>query len=349
MDEQEGRSRSLFSLMDNSKEKDPIKELQELTAQAGEALADDAAFDAAVREINDKLVVEELKRLDELMGISEQYELQLTVLREAGIIGILREGSDGIATEDGAWHPVPSLLSIVQRFCEDEKKYELLLRKVEQGFTKMILVPFGLPVNTLIDVYARQLLLYKQAGQLFSEGGEGEVLNLDLSRPVSRWSGYDVAQPVYFPKSFDSINHGGLTKQEAIDQKGAWQVYLIEETHIPRPGDGEVVNGRKQLEAGLTPTQYLEMLQADPQYKGEVGLTPELWTMRALTNLKKWGEVTDDIEGVGCGNYHLSTCFPEYSEVPYTCWDSDHSWLRFGADDIHSQVKFDGASTAVMI
>ncbi len=342
-----------------SPEKDPIKELQELTAKAGESLDDSAAFDAAIKEISDKLLLEELKRLDKLLGLSKQHDSQLAFLKETGLVYKLSNGLLGIRGVDGVEYEVPSLQSIVQRFCEDGQKYELLRRKVEQGFTKLILVPFGLPLDSLVGAYARELKNRKASGALFGEGESSgvrlgvrqKVLSLNMTEPVCKSGVYDREELDYFPTSFDPVNHGGLTKQEAISQKGAWQVYLIEETPIPRKGQGARKNGRHQLEAGLSAAQYLEMLQSDPQYKGEMGLTPEAWLMRALTRLKEKGEVIDEDAVVnGSANFNLGAIFRESSTISFACWNRSLShWAFLGARNARVCGINTGASTAVMI
>ncbi len=341
----------------HSPEKDPIKQLQELTKRANASIDDDAAFDAAVNELNEKLLVEELKRLDELLGISKQYESQLDILRNTGIISKLSDGSEGIFEEDGTDYPVPSLLSIVQRFCEDGNKYELLRRKVEQGFTKLILVPFALSLQELVDRYGEQLVSRLwHPGQLFGEGESpagnagkvAEVLALNTDT-IYKAEEYQIQQLVYFPEFFESHNHGGLTKEEAITQKGGWQVYLIEETPIPRKGKGKNRNGRDQLEAGLSPRQYLEKLQADPQYKGEVGLTPESWLMKAMTHLRERDEVIDDWKGKGSLNSLLGAYFPGSGDVADACWHRDDSQARLGGIDADGYGEGFGASSAVRV
>ncbi len=341
-----------------SPESDPIKHLKELTTKAGESLGDDAVFDATIKELNDKLLAEELRRLDKLLGISKQYEFQMTLIREGGFLHKLPDGSEGIVgSPDGTLYPIPSLLSVVQRFCEDGKKYELLRRKVEQGFTELIMVPFVLTLDRLQMEYAFQLERHESSGLLFGEGQYpsaingvgGKVLALDVRRPVHKWEAYDSAKIVYFPKSFDQENHGGMTKEEAIAQKGAWQVYLVEETPIPRHNRGAVKNGRKQLEAGLSPRDYLEKIQADPQYKGEEVLTPEAWFMRAITHLKKKNEVIDDFLNKGSVNYTLGAFFPRNLEVSRAYWHHEDHKVHMGYVSSSNTEAEEGTSTVVPI
>ncbi len=338
-----------------SPESDPIKQLQELTTKAGESLGDDVAFDAAVREINERLLPEELRRLDELLNISRQYKSQLDLLRETRLIWPLSDGSEGMIIADEKEYPVPSLLSIVQRFCEDPERYELLRKKVEQGFTKLIMVPFHLPIWTLKNRYAEQLKEHKARSVLFREGGspmpylKGVIADLQDERPVYILSDYNSNNLIYFPWSFDPKNHGGLTKQEAIDQKGAWQVYLVEETSVPHENKAENKNGRVQIRAHHKPVQYLESLQQEPQYAGEVGLTLELWFMRAMTRLEERDEVTDDPGGNGCSNFILGTKDAEFGEVPMAGYSSALRQVVLTGRSPQNSSPLAGASTAVMI
>ncbi len=343
--------------MNNSPESDPIKHLHALTTKAGEALGDDAAFDAAIGEINERLRAAELEHLDKLIGITKQYESQVAVLRSARIVFQLSDGSKGIFDKYGTEYPIPSLLSIVQRFCEDGARYELLRRKVEQGFTKLILVPFAPPLQTLVDSYTERLRLHRAAGELFREGESpaanpgkaAEVLHLNTEEPVWKWTGYNAFSSVYFPTSFDLVNHGGLTKPEAISQKGAWQVYLVEETPIPKKGKGASKNGRQQLEAGLSAIKYLQKLQTDPQYKGETGLTTEAWLMRAMTHLEERGEISDDQTGKGSATYILGTRFHNSSSAAIIFWSHGRSQAVLGREVSTHVSDGCGASSAVPI
>ncbi len=340
-----------------SPEKDPIKELHALTAKAGESLDDDAIFDAAVREINDKLLSEELKQLDKLIGISRQYATQVAILSDTWILRRNTDGSQGFVGAGGVEYPTPSLLSIVQRFCEDEKKFELLRRKVEQGFTKLIMVPFASPVIVLADAYASQIRLRSLPGGLLREYSKGPnrwkqssaVDSIDYRRPVYIPGEFAGGPLVYFPTSFDPGDLGGLTKQEAVAQKGAWQVYLVEETPIPREGKGKNINGRKQLEANLPSDEYLKILQNDPQYRGETGLTLELWFMRAMTSLRERCEVIDDFRGRGSMNHLVGTYSPELGRVPLACWNNDSMQVRVGEGKPGHFMLDCGASSAVLI
>ncbi len=341
-----------------SPESDPVKQLHALTKKAGEALDDDAVFDATINEINEKLRTAELEHLDKLIGISQQYDSQVALLRSNGVVRRLSDGSEGIFGEDGEEYPIPSLPSIIQRFCENPEKYEPLRRKVEQGFTKLILVPFASSIDALVNAYTEQLKEHNEDGKLFREGGapmaagsRGVVAELNTHEPVWLSQRYNFSNLVYFPKSFDQQNHGGLTKKEAIAQKGAWQVYLIEEGPIPRQGKGKNKNGRDQLETGLSARQYSVKLQADPQYKGEVGLTPESWLMRAMTRLKERGEVIDDFHGNGSLNSLLGAYFPEHWDVAFAHWNHDNSQAALGTYDTDNSDAdgSSGTSSAVMV
>ncbi|MBU1179890.1 hypothetical protein KJ885_03025, partial [Patescibacteria group bacterium] len=83
---------------------------------------------------------------------------------------------------------------------------------------------------------------------------------------------------------------------------------------------GKNVKGRKQLEAGQTPNQYLEMLKTNPQYQNETGMTPEEQIIYAIKYLEQTNQVIDDYSGKGSVSYQLGAFFPASGGVPRAGW-----------------------------
>ena len=204
-------------------------------------------------------------------------------------------------------------------------------------------------IEELRQKYGEQLKAHKASGKLFAEGDQATEEKLDTTNPVYKWDGYDNKKMVYFPTALDPQNHGGLTKEEAISTYGAWQVYLVEETPIPRERKGISKGGRKQLETGLTSIQYLEKLQTDPQYEKEIGLTPELWLMKALTRLNEKNEVLDDYQGKGSISFNLGTYFPQPAGVVGSGWDRGGRQVFLGRLGAGDSVENYSASSAVRV
>ncbi len=276
---------------------------------------------------NESLQPFEIQReaLAERLNLREQWESQVKILNETGILEILPEAQElGIIGIDGREHPVPDFQEIMSRISPEQM--EVLEKKNEQGFNKMVLVPFAVPLDILIDRYKKLLIEKDAEGSLSST--DGSKLNLDRDQPIYVWDKYTGADAsgelVYFPNTFDQQNHGGKTKNTLIQEGKSWQFELLEENiNIPAKGQGEILDGRKQLEAGQSPNQYLKELQIDPQYQNEVGLTPEAWLVLAITQLKENHGQIDDYQGQGKINFLTGAYFPGSDSVPRARWSRD--------------------------
>ena len=230
-------------------------------------------------EIKLENLKKELFSFEKPLNLQKQYAKQLEILKNTGILEKFNS-------------PPPSLPEINKRL---QEKKELISRKIEQGFTKLLLVPFGLDLNTLIQTYGELLKQHAKNKTLLDR--DGNTLELNNEKPVWVWDqlqkSIDGNSLIYFPKEY-TANHGGQTKQEVIARQGSWQILLLEEDPvIPRVGAGQTIKDRPQLEANKTPIEYLNLLKTDP-YKGESGLTPEDWFTYAIMNLEEKNQVIDD-------------------------------------------------------
>lgn len=325
-----------------SPESHPFDRITKLADEADAALAEGAAsgdlsvVDQKLDALEAEVVAAERRfnPFEQMLNLSAQYESQTKLLETLGIPETLNRQSR------------PTLDQVRERFLA---KRELLEQKIEQGFTKLLIVPFGMSIAEMAQIYGGQLKKHQAANRLFAEDDPATPLELDTATPVWRWDGYDKEEMVYFPTAFDRQNHGGLTKEQAIAKEGAWQVYLVEETPIPRQTKGKTKGGRNQLEANLTPNQYLEELKTDPSYQGEGGLTPETWLMKALTRLEEKNEVIDDYQGKGYFNYNLGAYFPKSAGVAGAFWARDRRQADMGGYDAGGHDPYVCASFAVRV
>ncbi|OGZ20867.1 MAG: hypothetical protein A2W55_03015 [Candidatus Nealsonbacteria bacterium RIFCSPHIGHO2_02_38_10] len=200
--------------------------------------------------------------------LKEQYASQREILERTGILEQLSSGEMGIKGTDNEEYAFPSYQEITQRMRESE---EALRPKTEQGFIRLQITPFGMKLDDLIDKYKQVILKHHKEGKLLATKENpfdpDEQLELDENNPVWLWGNYRNAdvngEMVYYPKEFSS-NHQGKTKQEVLKEQGGWNILLAENLpNIPRKNKGEKIKGRKQLEAGKTPYQYLETLKTD--------------------------------------------------------------------------------------
>ncbi|MFA6428362.1 MAG: hypothetical protein WCW02_02350 [Candidatus Buchananbacteria bacterium] len=221
-----------------------------------------------------------------------QYENQVGILMEANLLDSFSNGKQGIKAIDNREYPLPTLEQIREKFVE---KRELLKTKIDQGFVKLVIVPFGLPLDYLTKAYGDALTRHQQQGELLDS--QNRPLKLD-KEAVGLNSDYIKADGegrlVYFLKDFLIDPIQGLTKETLLNTQ-AWQVLLLEDLpYLPAEGKGQIRAGRKQLEANQIPSRYLKQLQLDPQYQDEQGLTPESWLMYALNHLEQTNQVIDD-------------------------------------------------------
>lgn len=261
--------------------------------------------------------------------LKEQYASQREILERTGILEQLSSGEMGIKGIDNEEYAFPSYQEITQRMRESE---EALRPKTEQGFIRLQITPFGMKLDDLIEKYKQVILKHHKEGKLLATKENpfdpDEQLELDENNPVWLWGNYRNAdvndgEMVYYPKEFSS-NHQGKTKQEVLKEQGGWNILLAENLpNIPRKNKGEKIKGRKQLEAGKTPYQYLETLKTDPNYQNETGMTPEDQITCAIIHLEQTDQVIDDYRdsGKGSGSYQLGAYFSADGFVPGFYWD----------------------------
>ena len=269
---------------------------------------------------------EAIEHGEKFYHIKEQYDSQVSLLEQ---VGILKEGA--ITGIDGKIYPIPTLEQIAMRLFE---RRETLRTKHDQGFTKLLLVPFGMSLDTLRETFKQFLLKYKKDNPTF---------NLDTHEPLWAWSDYqgadieDSPNLVYYSQSFMEDGHGGKTKTQilkeqakgqwtpafagVVGEKGlgtpGWTVHLLQPSNpdsqdteapmgfasIPRKGQGTPQGDfipRLPLEAGISPIEYFSILQnaqedEDSPYHGETGMTPEDWITAFMIHLTETGKPLDDV------------------------------------------------------
>ena len=156
---------------------------------------------------------EALEYAEEFYHLREQYTSQVSLLEQ---VGILKEGA--ITGIDGNIYPIPTLEQIAQRLFE---RREELSTKHDQGFIKLLLVPFGMSLDSLQETLKQFLFSYKRNNPSFA---------LDINRPLWAWEDYqgadivDSPKLVYDPQSFTKDSHGGKTKIQILKEQseGRW-------------------------------------------------------------------------------------------------------------------------------
>lgn len=278
------------------------------------------------------------------LKVEEQLTFQTQILEKSGIIEIFADSKMGIRGIDNKEYPVPTLDEVTKRL---DNNRDIILPKIKQGFTKLLIVPFAYSFDALLEKCGQTILRHHRQGKLLGieEGkiwlpGVGkEPFKLDKNKPIRSRDVYnncDVeGKIVYFPEEF-SENHHGQTKSEllAADSTNAWQIWLLEDLpNIPEEGKGRRVGRRKQLEGRGSPDEFLTILQTEKRYKNESGLTPETELMYFLTHLEETNRVINhntrhfDFHN-GVLSFQVGAYFPHSGAVPYLYWSSDFDHNR---------------------
>jgi hypothetical protein len=198
-----------------------------------------------------------------------------------------------------------------------------------------------MPVPLLIDRMRAAVLRHAGGGTIFrtrrSPSDPFEPVRVNPEKTVWVWEtlrqAFDTDRLVYFPQEDPGHQKGqaeyrGYNKPEAIDNwrtcaVPGWSVGLIESTPImPGPGEGTTRAGRKQLEIGLSPREYLRILQ-EPAYAGETGTTLEDFITGFLTRLETTNEVSNDIS-----DNNALWCLGQYMKIPYADVVPTGRWHR---------------------
>ena len=311
-------------------------------------------LEARVQELRDGVISPIERKLD----LKHQYESDRQILEGAGILEQLPSGESGITGIDGKPYPMPSYQDVRHLLRE---KRNALEKKADQGFTELLIVPFGMKLDDLVEKYKELLIKHHAEGKLFAtkekDADPDEPLDLDINQPVWAWSEYQDADVngklVYDPKEF-SENHGGKTKTEilAIAQgksSPAWRILMVEaDPSIPRAGKGKSAHGRPRIEADKTPNEYIEAI-GKGEYQNESGMTPEEWLIQAITTLEEKNQVIDDWQGKGSIAYNTGAYFPAAGYVPGACWFRGDRQADLGGSGPAARGGSFGARSAVRV
>lgn len=274
-----------------------------------------------------------------------EYARCLQVLAHTGILRNLPTvGIPGVVGIDGREYPFPTLKQVIAIFAHNQ---EFIARKVPQGFDRLQLTPLASPILILVDRLKEILLASASDGNVYqTRHSPTDPLiptRVNPDRTVWMWETLrqylDTDEVVYFPWEH-STNHCGMQKGEAINNGEicavpGWSVGLVESFPIlPAQGQGKNLGGRRQLEIGLSPREYLAALKAEV-YQGETGKTHEDFIISFLSRLYSSHEISHDrTDDNGCwllGEYVKYVEKVRSDLVPTGWWVRDFGRLRLDA------------------
>jgi hypothetical protein len=237
--------------------------------------------------------------------LEEEYARTIVALSRTGVLAPLpRSGNPGVIGIDGKDYPVPTQEQVQELFA---RNHELVDRKARQGFTQLQLTPIAMPTPQLMDRVRTAVRNHAAAGQIIqtkqASTGADLPVRINTREPIWMWDtvrqALDTPHLVYFPQAYTKSNHQGLTKEEAMQTTRlcavpGWSVGLIEPIRImPQPGQGQVIGGRRQLEAYSAPRDYLGTL-GTPPYQGETGWALEDFLVHFMSQLETTNQVSHD-------------------------------------------------------
>lgn len=284
-----------------------------------------------------------MRRALKIMNPEIDYVHVITALKQTGIITLLpQSGKFGVIGIDGKEYPVPTQEQVAEIFANNRK---ILRIKVPQGFDSLELTPMAMPVPHLLELMKAVIIKHSKDGKIFqTRRSDSEPLipvRINADKQVWVWDVLkkviDLNAFIYFPREY-SADHNGLTKAEVISNRTicavpGWSVGLVESFPIlAEPGQDKVLKGRKKLETGHSPREYLQILQAK-SYQGETGKTLEDFIIKFVTRLEMMNEISNDRydnNSLWClGQYVI---VKQAEVVPTGWWHRDFGRLRL---DMH--------------
>ncbi len=247
-----------------------------------------------------------------LNELPKQYKKNTEILDELGLLENSK-GERAIKSVDGKTYSYPTVENI-QKYFESMPNIEM---KHAQGFNRLLIVPFGLPIEKIGEAVSKNLIHGIRSGRYLTANGESFRGDADedmimIARSILGERGWGDLK--YYPDSFDQKKDSGKTKLEILGGGSSVQpfpgfhVLLLPETiEMPKEGEGKTVAGRKQFECGMSAEDVLESLKTDPAFKLECGLTIEDWLLFLAAETRSTGRLP------GCAN---DTDFFDVSDLP---------------------------------
>lgn len=291
--------------------------------------------------------------IDQQPNIKEQYSTQISMLRRIGLVDFSEETNlYSIVGIDQKKYVLPTYEELENSI---NLKKEIIKTKKNQGFTKLLIVPFALPLDKIIKKYEEVLRKHYANNNLFAKDTEGKKIKPELNKenPMNVWSDIESSDIknflIYFPENFKKDNNGGKTKNEIITSGNGWLFLLVEDAEIPKPRKGRKISKRNELESGKSPEEYLKTIKTNANYENELGLPLEGSIIYAISKLEETNTVTNNWLTDGCIEYCLGSFLATTEDVPWLSWNSDFNRVDIWKNNSWNQDKYMGTRTAFKI
>ncbi len=224
--------------------------------------------------------------LAEKIKLREQYDSQLNLLRDNNILQKLSDGSEGIIGIDGEEYSVPKYIEIVSRMKKDS--LDFFEKNIDGGFKKLLLIPFGVSINSLVEKY-KNLILHSDDNGRFMNKLNDRPIYIDKTDPVRVKDDLidsDTTGDLIY--SLSPQNNG--SKLELIGDGFAWQVVLSED--ITYLKDFSIARPYIYKEKNQSYREFAQKMWTH-KYAGISGQIPETWLIYAMTCLTEGKGIID--------------------------------------------------------
>ena len=268
-----------------------------------------------------------------LLHVEMEYARCVVDLERTGILSpLVAANKYGVVGVDGKEYPLPSQEQIEELIAEN---IDLVYTKMPQGFDRLEITPVAMPISQLVDRLLAAINRHAAEGEIYQTRRSpcAPLIPVRVNKDKQVWiwetlrQAFETDELVYFPEEYSS-NHRGKTKLEVIHDGrvcaiSGWSIGLVESFPImPEQRQGLTLGGRKQLEIGCSPREYLQILQTE-SYHGETGNTLEDFLTRFLICLESSGEVRNDIS-----DFNALWCLGQYFRAPYAELVPTGRWIR---------------------
>lgn len=271
-----------------------------------------------------------------------QYTTSIATLWNVGVLDGVSAKSLSYLGADGKRYAVPEFKD-VKRLLTRHKK--LVAQKSKQGFTRLLMTPFAMPVPRLIQVVSKTIKSQAKAGGLNDR--KGNPIRIKTLKPFWIWRRFksvlETPRLVYFPQSHHIDDSKGLDKRKAMRAKKVcaipgWSIGLVREPD----SFNKKTPQRPAFKKGLSPQEYFEAMR-DKAYVGETGWTLEdFLTDFILRLVQDKAMVFDRSENNAAwllGMYVPSTGFRLFKDmVPVAYWDRGKLYMSMHRSANHFQI-----------
>ncbi|MFA4846215.1 MAG: hypothetical protein WC654_06700, partial [Patescibacteria group bacterium] len=200
--------------------------------------------------------------------VREQCDRQQEAYRWLGWLKQLPSGEYGFET-GGKAYPMPSIEKIFLHLSDSPEFTQTLRTKEKQGFLKVVITPFALPLEEQIAAITAKV---KALGG--TDTYRSTLWQQNLGATFKYFTSLDAA----------GAAAGGVTKTELLSAPRTYQflldgymVSVLEDMDdLPlRSESPAAINGRTPIKCGETGIAYQQKFAADPQYQGEQPVIPD--------------------------------------------------------------------------